>query len=207
MFYNVDQNSDEWLDMRAGKVTGSAIAKVMANYGKVFGDPANRLAVDIALGRITRRAQAGGYTNAHMQRGHDQEPIARMLYEDEYFCDVSNGGFFDNGNTGCSPDGLVGNDGVIEIKSVVPSQHYKCIAKNDFDTAYKWQLYFNLKETGRDWIDYVSYCADFPDDNQLFVKRIYSRDISESIMQINTRLAEFELKVDEVTRVIRGVAA
>ncbi len=204
MWHDIEQNTDEWFDMRAGKATGSAIAKVMANYGKAFGEPAKKLAIDIAVGRITGRSIGGGYTNAHMQRGHDQEPIARALYEDLYFCDVTNGGFYDNEKTGCSPDGRVGDDGLIEIKSVIPSQHYKCILKDEFDPAYKWQWCFNLHESGRDWIDCISYCADFPIDQQLYVKRVYQQDITEQIMMMNTRLHFFEKEIDKAIEVING---
>ncbi len=198
MFHDIDQNTDEWLDMRNGKVTGSAISKIMANYGKSFGEPAKKLAVDIALAQITGKRQDNNYTNEHMERGHEQEPIARHHYESEYFCNVDNGGFFDNGFCGCSPDGLIGDFGVLEIKSVIPSVQYKTLKRNSFDPAYKWQLIFNLKETGRSWIDYASFCFDFPEGNKLFVHRVSKTDIAEEFKQIDLRLIEFKSLVDEI---------
>jgi hypothetical protein len=116
-FIDIDQNTDEWLILRCGKVTGSGVAKVMANDGAAFGQPAKDYAVQIALERLTGIPQGSNYSNAHMERGHEEEPLARVAYEDEFFCDVDNGGFFDCGDTGCSPDGLVGENGLIEIKS------------------------------------------------------------------------------------------
>ena len=72
MWIDCQQNTDEWLDMRAGKVTGSAIGKIMANYGKSFGEPAKKLAVDIAVERITgKRITTNDYKNSHMERGHE----------------------------------------------------------------------------------------------------------------------------------------
>ena len=191
MFLDIEQNTDDWLILRAGKVTGSAIAKVMANYGKAFGEPAKKLAVDLALSQITGRPVEQGYINGDMQRGHDQEPIARQHYEAEYFCTVANGGFYDNGATGCSPDGHVDDNGLIEIKSVIPSVQYKRIKSQTFDSAYRWQLVFNLRETGREWIDYVSFCAEFPEDRKLFVCRVHAEDLAEDFKQVETRLAEY----------------
>lgn len=198
MWIDIDQNTDSWLQLRSGKVTGSAISKIMANYGKSFGEPAKKLAVDIAIEQITGKRIENNYTNDHMERGHEQEPIARQLYESEYFCKVDNGGFYDNGDTGCSPDGLISDVGVIEIKSVIPSVQYKTVKRNAPDPAYKWQLVFNLKETGRDWIDYVSFCLDFPEDKKLFVKRINKSELTEEFKQIDLRLIEFKSLVDEV---------
>jgi len=200
MWIDCQQNTDDWLDMRAGKVTGSAIGKIMANYGKPFGEPAKKLAVDIAVERITgKRITTNDYKNSHMERGHEEEPIARMLYEEMFFVDVSNGGFYDNGKTGCSPDGLVLNEGVIEIKSVIATTHYATIERGGFDPAYKWQCYFNLNESGRDWIDFVSYCSSYPFGNQLYVDRIEKYDIVEEIKMIEKRLEEFEKLVEKVS--------
>ena len=177
----------------------------MANYSKAFGDPAKKLAVQIAIEQITGKYIESGYSNADMERGHQQEPIARALYEDQYFVDVANGGFFDCGNAGCSPDGLVNDDGLIEIKSVQSHIHYANIKRNSIDPAYKWQLYFNLLHTDRQWIDFVSYCEDFPKDKKLFVYRVRREDCQQEFEMIETRKAEFFSLVDEVKQTIRGV--
>ena len=202
MFIDIDQNSDEWLELRGGHLTGSAVSKVMANDGKAFGDPAKKLAVDIALEQITGESISSGYSNDHMARGHEQEPMARHLYESEYFCDVTNGGFFDNGFTGCSPDGIVG-DGLIEIKSVIPSVHYKRIKNGGFDSSYRWQLMFNLKESGKDWIDFISFCANFTEDKRLYVHRLYAADQIEDFEKMDKRIAEFLTLVEEVKQDIK----
>lgn len=197
-FHNIDQNTDEWLDLRMGKLTGSACSKMMANYGKAFGDPAKKAAIQIAIEQITGKRQESGYSNDHMQRGHDQEPIARRLYEGTYFVDVDNGGFFDCGDSGCSPDGLVGDDGEIEIKSVIATTHYATIKRGGFDPAYKWQLYFNLLKTGRDWIDFVSYCSEFPEGKQLYIFRINASESKQEFEMIQDREKQFFELVNEV---------
>lgn len=198
MWHDIQQNTDEWLELRSGKLTGSSISKVMANYGKAFGEPAKKLAVDIALAQMTGKVQESGFSNEHTERGHEQEPLARMKYEQEYFCTVTNGGFFDNDFTGCSPDGLVGDNGMVEIKSVIPSIHYQRWRTDKYDPTYKWQLAFNLKEAERDWIDFISYCPIFPHDKQLFVQRLEAEKLSEQFLMIDDRVSEFFNLVEQV---------
>ena len=206
MWHDVEQNTDEWLDLRAGKVTGSSIGKIMANYGKAFGDPAKSLAAVIAVEQLTgKRVQSCGYSNSDMDRGHEQEPAARMLYEETFFTDVDNGGFYDNGDTGSSPDGRVNDNGLIEIKSAIVSIHYERIRKNNYDSQYRWQLPFNLRESGREWIDFVSYCEDFPEDKRLFVIRKTKDQFAEEFRMIESRLEEFWLIVDDIKKTIRAM--
>lgn len=204
-WHDIDQNSEEWLDLRVGKLTGSNLSKVMANYGKPFGDPAKRLAVTIAMEQVTgRRSLNEGYSNSQMERGHIQEPIARRQYEDQTFCEVTNGGFFDCGRLGCSPDGLVYDDGLIEIKSVLGPVHYANIKRGGLDPAYKWQVYFNLMTSERDWIDFISYCADFPEQTQLYIHRVYSDECKEQFDMLRVREYQFFDMVEEMKKVIRG---
>ena len=199
LHHNIEQNTDEWLALRAGKLTGSGFSKIMANYGKAFGEPAKKYAADIALEKITGAAIGQGYSNDHMERGHEQEPIARMKYEEEFFCEVDNGGFFESDWIGVSPDGLVLNDGVIEIKSVISSAHYNNIKRQSFDPAYRWQLVGNLKFTGREWIDFISFCADYPDDKKLYTFRLFKDDLSEEFNQMDDRIEQFK-KLIETTK-------
>ena len=124
MFIDVQQNTPEWDELRLGKATASQFSTFMAHDGKAFGDPARRYALRLALERLTGRKAEYSFKNEDMERGHEQEPVARMLYEEEYFMDVTNGGFFDLGEYGDSPDGLVGNDGIVEIKSVIAPTHW-----------------------------------------------------------------------------------
>jgi len=201
-FFDIPQNTDEWFDLRAGKLTSSKLGLVMANYNKAFGNPAKEYAVNIAIEQITKKPVPSSYTNSHMQRGHEQEPIARMLYEDDTFCSVDNGGFFGSDFVGCSPDGLVNDNGVIEIKSVISKVHYASVKRQNLDPAYKWQCIGNLLFTGREWLDFVSYCSDFPQDKQLFIHRIKSDDLSEEFGMIAKRIGEFRDLVEETKNTI-----
>lgn len=194
-YHDIEQNSDEWLKLRAGRLTSSNIGKVMANYPKAFGEPAKKLAYQIAVERLTGKPAGDGYSNAHTERGHEQEPLARMAYEDQFFCSVENGGFFDCGVVGCSPDGLV-DDGLIEIKSVIASQHFININRQKFDPVYKWQKFGNMLITGREWLDFISYCADFPTEKKLYVYRIYAKDYQEEFEAMKKRIDQFLTLVD-----------
>lgn len=203
-FHNVEQNSEAWHALRLGKATASSFSCFMANEGKAFGEPAKKYALQIALERITGTKKENGFSNEHMERGHEQEPIARMMYEEETFSDVMNGGFFDCGEYGDSPDGLVGNDGAIEIKSVIDTTHYATLKRGSFDPAYKWQIVGHLDCTGRDWVDFISYCSDFPIEKQLFVCRVYRESVLDEIERLRVRRNEFLKLVSEIYTDIKG---
>lgn len=197
-FHDIEQNSDVWADLHCGRLTSSNLAKVMANYPKAFGEPAKKLAVDLAIEQITGRSGfTSGYSNEHMERGHEQEPLARAMYEADMFCTVTNGGFFCNDFLGCSPDGLVNHDGLVEFKSVIASTHHANVCRQSVDPAYRWQCLANLKFTGRDWLDFVSFCADYPEDKQLFVYRLWAEDHQAEFAHIDDRTSQFRQLVDE----------
>lgn len=203
-WHDVQQNSDEWTALRCGKVTASNFGCFMANDGKAFGDPAKRYALQIALERLTGKKAEVGFSNDHTERGHEQEPIARMLYESDRFCTVDNGGFFDCGLYGDSPDGLVDHDGVIEIKSVIAPTHYATMRRGSFDPAYCWQLVGHLDCTGRNWVDFISYCSEFPEETQLLVYRLYRADYETAIQLLRERRKLFLTLVDEIQQTIKG---
>lgn len=202
MWHDVEQNTPEWDALRVGRVTSSSLAKIMANYGKAFGEPAKKYAAEIALGQITGKVSSGGYINGHMDRGHEEEPVAREAYEDRYMTAVTNGGFYATEDTGSSPDGLVGDHGMVEIKSAIIPIHYARIAKQSFDTTYKWQLSSALLFSGREWIDFISYCADFPEGKQIYVYRCCRADFENEFKQIETRLTEFRALIEAAKEVI-----
>lgn len=205
IWFDIEQNSDLWLAARLGKATGSNFGTFMANYGKAFGDPAKRYALQLALERVTGQKAEFSFKSDDMERGHIQEPVARMLYEDAQFVEVTNGGFFDCGTYGDSPDGLIGKHGVLEIKSVTAAVHWATIERGSFDPAYRWQLVGHLDCSGREWVDFASYCSDFPDDGQLIVYRQDRDDFKTELLQLVERRAEFLALVDALTNTIRGM--
>lgn len=206
-WHDVEQNSPAWDALRLGKATASKSALYMANGDNAFGEPARKYALQIALERITGTKAEHSFSNDHMERGHEQEPVARMLYEDERFVDVGNGGFFDHGDHGDSPDGLIGDDGVIEIKSVIAPVHYATLRRGSFDPAYRWQLVSHLDCTGRQWVDFASYCSDFPEGKQLIVHRLHRSECADEIMRLRNRRAAFIALVNETMASIQQLAA
>ncbi|HBL8850878.1 TPA: YqaJ viral recombinase family protein, partial [Enterobacter hormaechei] len=168
-----------------------------------FGEPAKRYALQLALEQIKGCKSEFGFSNDHMERGHEQEPIARMLYEEMNFVDVDNGGFFDHETYGDSPDGLVGQDGLVEIKSVIAATHYSTLTRGSFDPAYRWQLVGHLDCSGRDWVDFISYCSDFPDGKQLIVYRLTAAECESEIARLQARRKDFlELVADTKRRIL-----
>lgn len=190
-WHNVDHNTPEWDALRLGKVTASSYSKFMANCGGAFGEPARRYALQVALERVTGRKAEHSFSNEHMERGHEQEPIARMLYEEQNFVDVAKGGFFDWGDWGDSPDGRVDEDGVVEIKCVIAPVHHANIRRGAADPAYKWQRVGHLDGTGRDWVDFVSYCSDYPEHLQLVVYRTYRAEVEKELAELAERRLQF----------------
>jgi hypothetical protein len=203
IWHDVEQNTDEWNALRCGKATASSYGLFMSNETKSFGEPAKRYALQIALEICNGKKAEFSFSNDDMRRGHEQEPVARMLYEHEYFVDVRNGGFFDWGNYGDSPDGLVGNDGVVEIKSVVAPTHYATLRRGSFDPSYRWQLVGHLDCTGREWVDFVSYCSEFPEEKQLIVHRLNRADYSQEIERLRARREEFIGLVQQTLKSIK----
>lgn len=196
MFVNVRQNTEEWFQLRLGKITSSNFDKIMANEGKAFGPPAIEYAEKVALEVVTgERDESSSFKNGYMERGNDLEPVAKELYEIERFCEVSNGGFniSDCEKFGDSPDGNVGKNGCIEIKSVIPKTQWKRIKKGGVDMAYKWQIQGHLLLGKKEWCDFVSYCPEMPENKRLHIERVYPDE--DMIERLKQRLTLFHEEV------------
>ena len=202
MWHDVEQNSDDWDVLRCDVITMSNLAKIMANYGAAFGAPARKYAARIALGQLTGEVQTGGYSNTHMERGHEQEPMAVLEYEARYFTKVTNGGFYKVGDQGGSPDGLVGKPGMIEVKSAISDIHYDRIRRQSFDPSHKWQCLGNLKISDRDWLDFISYCIDYPEGKRIFVYRFHAKDYADEFEMIDLRIEKFRALIIEAKEII-----
>lgn len=169
----LEQGTEEWKLARLGHVSASNIAAVMSK-GKEGSESAIRRAYKIKLiaERLTGKPQES-YKNAAMEWGNEQEPFARMAYEARMNVLVEKTGFWKHPYkdwVGVSPDGLVGDDGLIEIKCPNTTTHLEYIFDDVVPTEYRKQIQMQLWVTGRQWCDFVSYDPRLPSKNQLFIK-------------------------------------
>lgn len=208
MWVDVIQNTDEWFNLKLGKPSSSNLDKVMANYGKAFGDPAKKYAEKLAGEILTgEKDPSYDFRNGWMDRGDELEPIAREMYEAETMYSVTNGGIFiedTDHEIKCadSPDGLVGKDGCIEIKCVSQPTQWATLKRGDYDPKYKWQIQNHIRQGKRKWCDFISYCPEMPGDKKLLIYRV-QKDI-EKIDMINLRSDLFK---NEITSNIKLIAA
>lgn len=168
---DVEQRSEEWHDLRRGMVTASTVAQLLTPTLKVADNDTSR-AVTAALvaERITGRTEPG-FMSSDMIRGVLHEPIARGYYA-EHYAPVREVGFLVNDDhgyeIGCSPDGLVGTDGMLEIKSPRARGHLQTILADAVPSCYMAQVQTALLVSGRAWLDFVSFHSGLP----LYVKRV-----------------------------------
>jgi putative phage-type endonuclease len=168
---DIEQGSDEWLQLRLGVATASNFDKIITAGGKqstTLEKYALQLATDTTL-----TAPESSYKNEAMIRGTELEPFAREAYQEETFNIVEQITMFlsDCGNFGYSPDGIVDDDGLIEIKCPKATTHFQYIIDNKAPSDYWQQLQSGLWISGRKWIDFVSYHPDFK-TKQLFIIRV-----------------------------------
>jgi len=173
------QGSEGWLKARMGLATGSRFADVMATIKS--GESASKTAyrTELALERVTG-VRRDMFINEAMKQGTEREPFARALYESRTGEFTEEIGFclHDSLECGVSPDGMVGNNGLIEIKSPQPITHVEHMRREDAPPKYKWQIQGQLWVMEREWCDFVSYSSDFPNDAQLVIRRVVRDDIA-----------------------------
>lgn len=191
---DIVQGSEEWLDLRCGILTASEVKHILTPTLKIASNDKTRQHVwEIAAQRITRYTEPQ-YISDDMLRGYDDEIRARDLYS-KLHAPVTETGiitFDDLGFTvGYSPDGLVGDDGLIECKSRAQKYQVQTICGGEVPPEYILQLQTGLLVTGRKWIDFISYSGGLP----MFVQRVYPDPvIREAIIDAAT---EFEMRVQQ----------
>lgn len=200
----MEQRSEEWFKARLGKVTASRVADVLAKIKT--GESASRRNYKIQLvsERLTGEKQET-YINQAMQDGIDREFYARERYVQQ-FGEVEEVGFIQHPTleAGASPDGLVSEDGIIEIKCPLGTTHTETLMTQEVPSKYIPQIQWQLRCTGRKWCDFISYNPMFPEHLQLFVKRVEAdeqyqlmleKEISDFLIEVQTvidRLGEIK---------------
>ena len=167
----MDQGTPEWHQARLGKVTASRIADVMM---KPTAAGYQNYRAQLMCERLTGQPTES-FTSAAMQHGTETEPQARAFYEMETGNDVVEVGFVAHPKlvmSGASPDGLVGDDGLVEIKCPQPATHIKTLTGGAIDRKYRLQMVWQMVCTERDWCDFVSFCPSLPPEMQMHRQRV-----------------------------------
>jgi putative phage-type endonuclease len=194
-YIGIEQGTEEWLKIRLGKVTASGVADVLAKTKSGVSASRGNYLIKLAIQRVTGVVEEG-FTNDAMQWGKDNEPQARVAYE------VASGNFVDQvafvdhptiAWFGASPDGLVNQDGLVEIKCPNSATHWSYIKDDGPPIKYYIQMQAQMACTGRSWCDFVSFDPRMPERSRLFIKRVMREDAYIAGME-----AEVKKFLDEV---------
>jgi putative phage-type endonuclease len=193
---NIVQGSPEWHALRVGKVTASRVADVLSKIKT--GESASRknLRTELVVERLTGK-KTEGFTNASMDWGVETEPLARAAYEVATGNLVDQVAFVDHPTIkwfGCSPDGLVGDDGLIEIKCPNSATHLDYLEADKPPNKYLTQMMAQMACTGRKWCDFVSFDPRLPDGLQLLIIRVNADD--KYILAMENEVIEFLAEVE-----------
>ena len=204
----MQQGTDAWHEIRCGKVTASRVADIIAKTKT--GQSASRAnyMAQLVCERLTK-TRTESFTNAAMEHGVTQEPFARAAYEAAQGVMVEEVGFVRHPTiewAGASPDGLVGDDGLVEIKCPNTSTMIETLLSQKVPSKYITQMQFQMACTGRKWTDYVVFDPRMPEKAQLFVKRVDRDDayIAEIEAEIVKFLAEVASQVQQLNAIIES---
>lgn len=201
LIFNCDQGTPEWFAARAGIPTASEFDTVMAK-GKGGGESKTRRTYMLKLigERLTGQPMYS-YSNEHMERGKVMEAEARQLYSMVSDLEPVQVGFLRRGDAGASPDSLVGNDGMLEIKTKLPHLQLDCLLYDELPAEHRAQCQGQLWIAQREWVDFVSYWPGLP----LFAKRVYRDEayiarLAEAVRAFNDEMQETIAKVQQYRR-------
>jgi predicted phage-related endonuclease len=193
IYNELKQGTPEWLQVRLGKFTASD-AQAIASNGKGLETLVYKKAAEVMTGQMKDQ-----YSNADMERGNLLEALARNSYELEKGVIVTQVGFVElDEKVGCSPDGLVGEDGLLEIKCKDDSNFVKFIFDSNIDPAHDWQMQMQMLVTGRQWVDYVLFNPNFK--KSTIITRVLRNDAK--ITKIEGGLVMGKDKLAEILKVV-----
>jgi len=205
----VEQGTSEWKLARCGKVTASRVADVIAKTKSGYGASRANYMAELICERLTGMPTEG-YTSAAMQHGIDTEPMARSAYESAVGALVVEAGFVPHRvihMSGASPDGLVDDDGLIEIKCPQTATHIDTLLSDAVPSKYIIQMQWQMACTGRKWCDFLSYDPRLSENMRLFVKRVPRDDafIAELEREVMSFLSELEDKLRKLKDKYDGI--
>jgi putative phage-type endonuclease len=201
----IEQRTEEWFAARLGKVTASRVADLVGKTKTGYSATRNNYMAQLVVERLTQ-TKAESYTNAAMQWGIDQEPFARAAYEAAQGVMVEEVGFVPHPSiewAGASPDGLVGDDGLVEIKCPNTATMIETLLSQKVPGKYFIQMQFQLACTNRKWCDYVSFDPRMPAKAQMFVRRVDRDD--EYIAHLEEEIAKFLVEVESQVKKLNAI--
>ena len=201
----IEQRSEAWFQARLGKVTASAVADVLAKTKTGVSASRGNYLIKLAIQRVTGQIEES-YTNEAMQWGIDNEDQARVAYEVASGNFVDQVGFVDHEIIdwfGCSPDGLVNNDGLVEIKCPNSATHWEYFKTKEVPKKYFIQMQAQMSCTGRKWCDFVSFDPRMPEKSQLLIIRVPRDNTFIDLME--TEVMEFLMEVFDEVQLMKGV--
>lgn len=207
----IEQGSEAWQAQRRGKVTASRVADVIKKTKSGYSTSRKNYAAQLLCERLTGKT-AEGFTNAAMQWGVEKEPEARAAYEFMKNVTVEQVSFVDHPSiamSGASPDGLVGDDGLVEIKCPNTATHLDALMNQEIDPDYLTQIQWQIACTGRKWCDFVSFDPRLPAHLQLFIKRVErdQRTIIELETEVSGFLRELAAQIERLPQPPQEIAA
>lgn len=205
MTYGFEQGSLEWLRARAGKVTASRVADVVAKTKTGWGASRANYAAQLIAERLTGEP-AETYSNAAMAWGTATEPQARASYAFHNDTEVVEVGFCEHPRivmSGASPDGLIGLDGLIEIKCPNTATHIETLLSETVPGKYIMQMQWQMACLGRQWCDFVSYDPRLPEEMRMFVQRVPRE--GAIISELETAVAVFLEEIDQKVAALRAL--
>lgn len=198
------QGSPEWFAARAGRVTASRVSDVIAKTKSGPSTSRANYAAQLIAERLTGTV-AESFTNAAMQWGTDTEPEARSAYQFYANSRVKQIGIVNHPSiamTSASPDGLVGENGLVEIKCPNTATHIDTLLGGTVPGKYATQMLWQMACTGRQWCDFVSYDPRLPESMRLFVQRVERDD--KRIAELEEEVVAFLAEVDAKVRALRN---
>ena len=203
----MEQKSPEWFAARLGKATGSRIAEIVAKTKS--GDSASRgnYMAQLVIERLTNK-QEESYSNDFMDWGNLQEPFARAAYEAATNVLVDGVAWITHPRiemSGASPDGLVGDDGLVEIKCPKTATHIETLLSKTVPGKYNIQMQWQMACTDRSWCDFVSFDPRMPEGLQMFLKRVPRDDALIKTLEdeVIKFLKEVDSKLEQLTNQLK----
>jgi putative phage-type endonuclease len=198
-----EQGSPEWFAARLGKVTASRVSDVIAKTKSGWSASRANYMAQLVAERLTGQVQES-YSNAAMVWGTETEPLARSAYEFRTDATVTPAWFIDHPKiamSGASPDGLIGDVGLVEIKCPNTATHIDTLLGKVIPAKYEAQMLWQMACTGANWCDFVSFDPRLPENMRLFVSRLHRDDtrIKELETDISAFLVELDAKVKTLT--------